>query len=183
MPPWSSRLLSPGFRHESDAVINTNSPSFSSSPSPARPRTRLTESDILDNAYGIPSLAPPNGSSRTPSHGRSMSHPFPSLFTGKKKRDEGESAATAGFDSTDSDSVSPANKAKTKVQDKNLRTGKCMTCDATVRWPKELKVFRCTKCVTINDLRHGDGQRVPVVVKAGTYPGTSFQQKGMVDLN
>lgn len=31
-------------------------------------------------------------------------------------------------------------------------TGKCMTCDATVRWPQGLKVFRCTTCLTINDL-------------------------------
>ena len=27
-----------------------------------------------------------------------------------------------------------------------------MTCDATVRWPQGLKVFRCTTCLTINDL-------------------------------
>ena len=31
-------------------------------------------------------------------------------------------------------------------------TGKCVTCDSTVRWPQDLKVFRCTTCLTINDL-------------------------------
>ena len=31
-------------------------------------------------------------------------------------------------------------------------TGKCMTCDSTVRWPQGLKVYRCTTCMTINDL-------------------------------
>ncbi|OJJ47767.1 hypothetical protein ASPZODRAFT_131333, partial [Penicilliopsis zonata CBS 506.65] len=31
-------------------------------------------------------------------------------------------------------------------------TGKCMTCSSTVRWPRNLKVFRCTNCLTVNDL-------------------------------
>lgn len=31
-------------------------------------------------------------------------------------------------------------------------TGQCMTCDSTVRWPQGLKVYRCTTCLTINDL-------------------------------
>ena len=204
MPPWSNRLLSPNSRNEPgpDQV-----PAHSSSHSPARSRSRITESDILENAYGIPTLPLQSHSTygtssssskpaRTPSHGRSMSHPFPSLFTGKKKRD-GDSGAIGGFDSTDSDTVSPVKSygvthkaaAKQKAPDKDLRTGKCMTCDSMVRWPKELKVFRCTVCVTINDLkpitleaRRGDGQRVPVAVKAGTYPGPSFQAKGMYSI-
>jgi E3 ubiquitin-protein ligase HECTD2 len=29
-----------------------------------------------------------------------------------------------------------------------------MTCDSTVRWPQGLKVFRCTTCLTINDLEY-----------------------------
>jgi hypothetical protein len=34
----------------------------------------------------------------------------------------------------------------------NLLTGRCMTCASMVRWPKDLSVFRCTVCLTINDL-------------------------------
>lgn len=121
-----------------------------------------------------------------------MSHPFPSLFTSKKKRNV-EVAPLHDFDSTDSDTISPAKgvaqkaNAKSKVPDKDMRNGKCMTCDSKVRWPKDLKVFRCTVCFTINDLhpvtlevRRGDGQRVPVMVKAGTYPGSSIPQKGSI---
>ncbi|KAH7356860.1 ubiquitin-protein ligase-like protein E3 [Rhexocercosporidium sp. MPI-PUGE-AT-0058] len=196
MPPWTSRLLSPSTRNET-GPNPVNGPAAS----PARPRPRISEADILNNAYGIPSLPPPSHSNhgasntskptRTPSHGRSMSHPFPSLFSTKKKRHE-ESAQAAGFDSTDEDSVSP-NAArniiqnptpKQKVPDKDLMTGKCMTCDSMVRWPKELKVFRCTVCLTINDLkpialeaRRGDGHRTPVTVKAGTYPRSGHAQK------
>ncbi|CUS09549.1 unnamed protein product [Tuber aestivum] len=32
-------------------------------------------------------------------------------------------------------------------------TGHCMCCDCTVRWPSDLNVFRCTVCMTINDLK------------------------------
>jgi E3 ubiquitin-protein ligase HECTD2 len=199
MAPWSSRLLSPSSRNEpgsSTAVAGPVSPARTRAPS------RITEADILENAYGIPSLPPPShgaqgssGSSRptrTASHGRSMSHPFPSLFAGRKKR-SGESA-TAGFESSDDDAVSPVltrhtpqypNTKPVKVPDKDLITGKCMTCDSMIRWPKELKVFRCTVCLTINDLkpifleaRRGDGQRAPVAVKAGTYSGSSYVQRG-----
>lgn len=34
-----------------------------------------------------------------------------------------------------------------------------MTCDSTVRWPQDLQVFRCTTCLTINDLNLYDEQR------------------------
>lgn len=36
--------------------------------------------------------------------------------------------------------------------DKDFASGNCMTCGALSRWPKGLKVFKCTLCVTINDL-------------------------------
>jgi len=114
-----------------------------------------------------------------------MSHPFPSIFSGKKKR-TGEGGGPAGFDSTDDETVSPqmvrttgyAPANKPKVADKDLTTGKCKTCDSMVRWPKELKVFRCTVCLMINDLkpialeaRRSDGHRAPIAVKPGTQPG------------
>ncbi|KAH7407551.1 ubiquitin-protein ligase-like protein E3 [Cadophora sp. MPI-SDFR-AT-0126] len=196
MPPWSSRLLSPSTRTESGP-----NPAIGPPTSPAQPRPRISEADILNNAYGIPSLPPPSHSNhgasstskptRISSHGRSMSHPFPSLFSTKKKR-HGESARAAGFESTDEDSISPIAARniiqnptpKQKVPDKDLTTGKCMTCDSMVRWPKELKVFRCAVCLTINDLkpvaleaRQGDGHRAPVTAKAGTYPRSGHAQK------
>lgn len=36
--------------------------------------------------------------------------------------------------------------------EKDFASGNCMTCGALSRWPKGLKVFKCTLCVTINDL-------------------------------
>ncbi len=35
---------------------------------------------------------------------------------------------------------------------KDFATGSCMTCGSLVRWPRELRVFKCTICLTINDL-------------------------------
>jgi E3 ubiquitin-protein ligase HECTD2 len=121
-----------------------------------------------------------------------MSHPFPSLFSAKKKR-IGEPATTAGFESTDDDAISPIatqntpnnHASKQKVVDKDLTTGKCMTCDSMVRWPKELKVFRCTVCMTINDLKpialeaRPDGHRTPLMSKSGTFPGSRYMQNGL----
>jgi len=187
MAPWSKGLLSPSSR-------NDPGPSSPSASSPSQPRgwaARVTEADMLENAYGIPTLR----RSQSPSkhHGRSMSHPFPSLFSGRKKK-QGNTVGGEGFDSTDDEEVSPvlarntvlnSTAKQTRVPDKDLMTGKCMTCDSMVRWPKDLKVFRCTVCLTINDLkpvaleaRRGDGQRTSVV-RAGSYPGPAFSTNGM----
>ena len=44
-------------------------------------------------------------------------------------------------------------------------TGRCMTCASLMRWPREHTVFRCTICMTVNDLvpvergPSGDGQQ------------------------
>lgn len=185
MPPWPSRLLSPNTRHEE---VQNSTPSKSDSP--ARPRPRVTEADIIDNAYGIPTLQGSPQVNRnasgtikpigTPNHTRSMSHPFPALFSGKKKR-PGESAGAFGLESDD-DFAAQKSAGKQKVQDKDLKTGKCMTCDSMVRWPKELSCFRCSVCFTINDLkpvtleaRPGDGHREPVAHRSGTTPGRGSQ--------
>lgn len=105
---------------------------------------------------------------RPPSHGRSMSHPFPSLFSTKKKSPP-KNVAQDDFDSdSDSDAemlgLGPAS-ARPRVPthtagpsnakplgDKDYASGHCMACGALSRWPKGLKVFKCTLCVTINDL-------------------------------
>src|SRR3954454_20133578 len=101
MAPWSTRAHPSNQPDSSSTASNTASP--------ARPRVppRITEADILENAYGIPTLAPSTSSSRPSrrNHGRSLSHPFPSLFNGKKKHQEEN---TNGFESTDEDAVSPA---------------------------------------------------------------------------
>lgn len=95
-----------------------------------------------------------------------MSHPFPNTFPSRKK-----SVPKKEQDDFDSDSDSdaemlglgPGSKSKAPAQyvgpphlkpmvDKDYMSGTCMTCGALSRWPKGLTVFKCTLCVTINDL-------------------------------
>ncbi|KAG9232293.1 ubiquitin-protein ligase-like protein E3 [Amylocarpus encephaloides] len=192
MAPWSNRLLPPGTRNE---PLVASVPSISPARGARAPST-ITDADILESAMSIPTLStlshwarngPPVSSrpTRASSHGRSVSHPFPSLFYGKKDP-SAEGSGGIGLDSTDDDSGSSpvrppnphTNVKQGKIPERDLTTGKCMTCDSMVRWPKDLKVFRCTVCLTINDLepilleaRLGDGHRAPVAVRPGsTHP-------------
>ena len=92
-----------------------------------------------------------------PTHARPMSNPFPSLFSGKKKRrDSAEQAALESrLDGDDSAMVGPSarrHKRGDPAGSKDFATGNCMTCASLVKWPKELKVFKCTICATINDI-------------------------------
>jgi E3 ubiquitin-protein ligase HECTD2 len=192
MAPWPSRAQATNSHNQPSSHAAT-----SNTASSARTRlpSRVTEADILENAYGIPTLTPSGATSskptRTASHGRSLSHPIVSLFNGKKKRNGDHGT---GFESTDDDTVSPAQVRQVtqnptakpvKVPGKDLLTGKCMTCDSMVRWPKNLNVFRCTVCMTINDLkpimleaRRGDGHRVAVNGGKSVHP-----QRGRSCLN
>ena len=103
-------------------------------------------------------------------HGRSFSHPFPSLFGGGSKRAEkrGPGRSRGIVESTDDDdsvrelrssqsSNVPSRNASLSTKSETV-TGRCMTCDSTVRWPRELKVFRCTVCLTVNDLEPNSDQ-------------------------
>lgn len=53
---------------------------------------------------------------------------------------------------TDSKGRGNGRTASNGAGSKQPMTGKCMTCDSTVRWPQDVRVFRCTTCLTINDL-------------------------------
>lgn len=171
MPQWTPRLLSPHRASETQPGINLDMSLSSFLPTThRRAPSQLSEADVLENASNIPVLHPreslasyaldADGLQQPSRHGRSMSHPFPSIFQSKKKRDGSsgalvnEAAPVEGSCYTLSKSPSKAaqNTRSTKAVDRDLMTGKCMTCDSTVRWPKELKVFRCTVCLTINDL-------------------------------
>lgn len=98
-------------------------------------------------------------------HARSFSHPFPSFFGGKKTekkhstRKQGNNINIIDDDSSLNDeqnlrspsSRHPSRNVSVKTE-KQPVTGQCMTCDSTVRWPQGLKVYRCSICLTINDL-------------------------------
>lgn len=133
-------------------------------PLPPPPPPPLSATDH----YEIPSLRrkPVSDSSDTaPSrhgHNRSFSHPFPSLFGSKRSdrkhqaRGENDSSGANTRDGCTEDVKAKNQVGETTSQrvDRQPVTGKCMTCDSTVRWPQGLKVFRCTTCLTINDLEY-----------------------------
>lgn len=121
-------------------------------------------------SYEIPTLrrkplSDPPQSAAPLKHSRSLSHPFPSIF-GKKRSvkkntfDEDENdpgGYSNGQSPTKSGSGQSTGSSKNPPRlpskgDREPVTGQCMTCDSTVRWPQGLKVYRCTTCLTINDL-------------------------------
>lgn len=93
---------------------------------------------------------------------RSLSNQFPSLFSGRKKKDRRSDSTAELFSNSDfpgDDFYLPQQVEPTGVDGdrsqadmKEFASGNCMTCGSTMRWPKELDVFKCSICVTINDL-------------------------------
>ncbi|PWY95581.1 HECT-domain-containing protein [Aspergillus sclerotioniger CBS 115572] len=110
---------------------------------------------------GNPATSPPYRRG----HSRSISHPFPSPFGGIAKRRNRSISKKDNFlfDSDDEDddevtylpdphSSSPRKGPPRPIAAEEMTSGKCMVCNSTVRWPRNLKVFRCTECLTVNDL-------------------------------
>lgn len=96
-------------------------------------------------------------------HVRSLSNPFPYLFSGKRKKDTRSDPVIEVFSNSDfpyedvdllwySDGTGLIEEAA-QADMKEFASGNCMTCGSTMRWPKELDVFKCSICVTINDLK------------------------------
>ncbi|KAL9128657.1 MAG: hypothetical protein Q9217_002717 [Psora testacea] len=48
---------------------------------------------------------------------------------------------------------SPTHGSPIQNGERDLVTGKCSTCNSSVRWPRYLDVFRCTVCYMVNDLK------------------------------
>lgn len=133
---------------------------------------------VAADLYHLPVLRAPSSqysldpSRRShPSHGRSISHPFPSTLSGNgMKRSTGnneeEIVRPTGWSRAESGKITkqrgtdtgilnktPIKNGNEVMKDEDLRTGNCLTCDAMVRWPKKLDVYRCTNCLMINDLK------------------------------
>ncbi|KAH6891108.1 hypothetical protein B0T10DRAFT_302516 [Thelonectria olida] len=133
-------------------------------------------SDSDADFYGHPPQSSAASHSRPSSrsrHSRSMSQPFPSLFSSKKKRQSSVGAPPPpdlGF--ADDDAAMPQRlpaRSHTRggpAGSKDFATGNCMTCGSLVRWPRDLKVFKCTICMTVNDIE-------PLKVDGQTNGGSS----------
>ena len=159
MAPWPQRLNS---NSSTSNGPTTSAHSNSNKPLPPPPPSAAD--------YEIPTLRrkplPNTSDPASLNHSRSFSHPFPSLFGGGKKLDKKNSlkADVNIYDTTDDDTSTNGDSARhigngkspsrdtSQKGNKEPMTGKCMTCDSTVRWPQGLKVYRCTTCMTINDL-------------------------------
>ncbi|KAG6008228.1 hypothetical protein E4U21_004827 [Claviceps maximensis] len=93
-------------------------------------------------------------------HARSISNPFPSFLSGSFHKKTATAQADARGQKTSkfhADTMPGPSLANSKHKrhltgSKDFATGNCMTCGSLMRWPKELKVFKCTICATINDL-------------------------------
>ncbi|KAL8839770.1 MAG: hypothetical protein Q9170_001581 [Blastenia crenularia] len=164
MPSWPARLL------HGPAPENSLQ-STEASPSPLMKSGCDVDAPVVEPTQpGIHARQSPDQTRR---HGRSYSHPLTSLF-GKRTKDVGQDRVGTDND-TQSPQLSPisclppdtlgkssnglADGFRSRNKDSELRSGRCATCDSTVRWPKQLSVFRCTVCLMVNDLRPSDVRR------------------------
>lgn len=132
-------------------------------PLPPPPAPAAAESYEIPTLRRKPVPDSPDSISPQLNHSRSFSHPFPSIFGSKrsdKKHKHGPDVDGA-HDSRHEDGNTKGSSAEGSSQrgDRQPVTGKCMTCDSTVRWPQGIKVFRCTTCLTINDLEYNPATR------------------------
>lgn len=128
-----------------------------------------------------PPLAPRPAQSSSPRqqpHTRAVSHPLPRIFGKKKSAPVLRSIPldehlVPVLDAGPSGGPTLDKPIGGRKRDEELITRQCMCCDNKVRFPRDLHVFRCTSCLTINDLEPYVKQaRDP---KPSTYPG---QQQG-----
>ena len=133
-------------------------------------------------------------------HSRSLSHPFPSPFGGLGKKRDKHIIQPELFDSGDDDdddddfgvgyahlrpSGSPRKDSARAVPEHDFVTGKCMTCNSTMRRPRNVKIFRCTTCLAVNDLEPVWGSKeTPPTERSGKNkslpapPAAKVQRKG-----
>lgn len=143
--------------------------------------------------HNVPVLLPTSTTSTSirRAHSRSLSNPFPSFLPtsighkGNNKKNNRQEY----FDSDDDDdevtylpeplSSSPRRRL---APEEEYVAGRCMTCRSTVRWPRSLKVFRCTTCLTVNDLEPcanaADSSDKAVNPPAGESPKAKTREKG-----
>lgn len=170
MPPsWSSRFLAGG---SSSNTSSSKAPASNrDKPLPPRP----PGPDDATRAETLPTRPKTAGNmGRTHTHGRSVSHPLPRLFSRKKS-----TGNLGGSGSAFNDSDLPLDEALVPVLDEVVDVGqparvisgkrkmvgvegdegkvmrRCICCDSRVKVPRELERFRCMCCLTICDLGAG----------------------------
>lgn len=168
MPSWPTRLLhgSPPTKKDSTPPIfpcqghSFNNDSQLDSQHQVK---ALADGPALVSASSSTGLTPV----RALQHSRSVSHPvLSSLKSHGGRARKVEEIIKGGVETLDAlaSSVTPASlstnaqmdtnhKTATQQRDNDLVSGKCATCDSTVRWPRHLNVYRCAVCLMVNDLK------------------------------
>lgn len=152
MPPWPSRIL------PSTSSPSSHSNQVTASPSTHRNPNETDRSAFFAIDYNVPVLLPtaPTATmttaerTRRQSHARSNSQPFPSLMNGSLLRKPEKKIINREFAADLEDDTTGLNQSRNPGDD--MVNGKCMTCNSTCRWPKNVQVFRCMICLTVNDL-------------------------------
>ncbi|KAF7713818.1 Uncharacterized protein PECH_005825 [Penicillium ucsense] len=121
-------------------------------PAPGGSRQRLLDRQNAQTmaamSMQIPTI-PPRG------HSRSISQPFP--FPGAGKRRNKHKAEMWESDSDSEDTTLPS-EIVDRGPRKDIKAGsdlaetRCPTCNSIVRWPRNLKEFRCSACLMVTDL-------------------------------
>lgn len=197
MPPWPARLLS----GSSNSITSTAAPAHRDGLLPSPPAQPHVAGDRppppANNGRRVTSSPSRSDSARgrPHAHNRSVSHPLPRLFGKKKSSGNLQGISDSDVPLDDAlvpvlDEPAPARTptkvvhGKSRADDDSHATRHCMCCDSKVRFPRDLKVFRCTSCLTVNDLqpfrprlRDEEGSKSGER-KAGTYPGASAADKG-----
>lgn len=150
LPPLPP-ILSPGVTAPPSNLNRAAPPA----PAPEITRRRLPE---RQNAPTMATMATMNGSAPTDprrGHHRSISHPFPFPGLGKKrdkaKANMWESDSDSDHVTFPTDAVDGSPRKDSKIGG-DLAETKCQTCNSTVRWPRNLKTFRCSTCLMVTDL-------------------------------
>lgn len=96
-------------------------------------------------------------------HGRSISYPLPSLFSHSEPTSMGEVEARSAPNPNQTARVGEHRMATPKsmsgcsttgrTSENDTITGRCSTCNSTVRFPQAINAYRCTECLMINDLK------------------------------
>lgn len=145
-------------------------PPISSSGTAANPLRPPPEAGLESSSYNLTrprdalNMNPMDGSAPKDvyrrGHSRSISNPFAGF--GRKRDNTAIKYGNWNSDSDEDDddgiipqeslATSPRKAGKRGASANDLLEGKCQTCDATVRWPRHLNVFRCTDCLMVTDL-------------------------------
>lgn len=164
MAPSCPPRLASVTREDPTARPQPSAPGSHSSSRRPREPPRISDFELLDGSQiQVESSSSDSDLKPTrPRHGRSLSHPFPSLFSGRRKKQPDHEPGFGDSDSSDEVVQPPLGRRRSSQRtmhratgsqgSRDFVTGNCMTCGSLVRWPRDLRVYKCTICLTVNDL-------------------------------